>query len=531
MTTVKITELPTLSDLDANTSNTLLVAVDVPTTTTGKVTLTTIARELYSNNTLAVGNNYTILPNVVGQFTGNSTNYIQLNLQNLRGNGSGDVVVTADTGTDSDYFIDMGFNGSTYNYPGFTFAKPLDGYLVVQGSNTSPAAIGGNLIVGTTTAGKDITFTQGAFDETGQVAKFIYGTGFKLLKKPLIFADGTSQNSAVDFATVNSRITSNVSTLNASIAANVVILRGEITGNISTQNTFTQAAFNKANNALANTNGVKTAGTLEITDRLTVNGSTVMANVNFASNEAALSIIAGPYQYRQTPSNDGYMLHISGKQNTPSRVVFDSFGSGAYGIIAGRSARGTAQAPAATQNNDVLMRMTGNGWGTTGFAPLGVARIDIVATENYTDSARGSKIVFYNIEPGTNTVNEIASFNATTIDFTGTIAPLKGFVYTPRSFAASQTAITIDFANNVVLKANCAADITFSFANYTAGKQVEVWLTNTSGLSRTVTHGCLAINSTTNATTFTIPSTSTAWLKYYCVDGDQANTFVTVNHS
>jgi hypothetical protein len=177
------------------------------------------------------------------------------------------------------------------------------------------------------------------------------------------------------------------------------------------------------------------------------------------------------------------------------------------------------------------MRIAGNGWGSTGFAPLGVARIDIVATENYTDSARGSKIVMYNIANGSNTVQEIASFNANAIEFTGTVYPAKGFIYDPREFAAAQTAVTIDFANDVVLKANCAADITFSFSNYTAGKQVEVWLTNTSGLSRTVTHGCSAVNSTKNSTTFTLASTSTAWLKYYCVNGDLANTFVTIVNS
>jgi hypothetical protein len=137
----------------------------------------------------------------------------------------------------------------------------------------------------------------------------------------------------------------------------------------------------------------------------------------------------------------------------------------------------------------------------------------------------------YNIANGSNTVQEIASFNANAIEFTGTVYPAKGFIYDPREFAAAQTAVTIDFANDVVLKANCAADITFSFSNFTAGKQVEVWLTNTSGISRTVTHGCSAVNSTKNSTTFTLASTSTAWLKYYCVNGDLANTYVTIVNS
>jgi len=60
---------------------------------------------------------------------------------------------------------------------------------------------------------------------------------------------------------------------------------------------------------------------------------------------------------------------------------------------------------------------------------------------------------------------------------------------------------------------------------------VEVWLTNTGGSSRTITHGCSALNSTTNTTTFTIPATSSSYLKYFSIGGDNANTFVTVQHA
>jgi hypothetical protein len=63
------------------------------------------------------------------------------------------------------------------------------------------------------------------------------------------------------------------------------------------------------------------------------------------------------------------------------------------------------------------------------------------------------------------------------------------------------------------------------------GKVVEMWLTNTGGLGRTVTHGISATNSTTNSTTFTIAGTSSAHLKFFSIDGDLANTFVSVVYS
>jgi hypothetical protein len=215
-------------------------------------------------------------------------------------------------------------------------------------------------------------------------------------------------------------------------------------------------------------------------------------------------------------------------------LIIDSFGvnqNTAYSIIAGRSARGTVDAPTASQSGDVLMRFAGNGYGSTGFAPLGVGRIDIVATENYTDTNRGSKIVFYNNLTGSNTPAEIATFNATSVDIAGYVNPQKGFVYTPTVYPAAQTAITIDIANNSVVRAQTAAGLVVTLTNLLAGKEVVAWITNTSGFSQTFTHGLSALNSTLNATTYSIPSTSTILARYMSIDGTTQNTFVAVTHA
>jgi len=227
------------------------------------------------------------------------------------------------------------------------------------------------------------------------------------------------------------------------------------------------------------------------------------------------------------------MLHITGKANTPSRIIFDSFSTdgSAYGIIAGRTARGTVVSPTATQNNDVLMRLAGNGWGTTGFAPLGVARVDIVATENYSDTNRGSKIVFYNVATGTNTVNEIATFNGDSVTFDGVVNPAKGFIYTPKILTGAQTAITIDFATDSMVRATFSSTLTMSFSNYTYGKVVEVWLTNTAGNGQTINLGCLANNSTTGGTALSVASGRSAKLQYFSINGDLANTFCAVTYA
>jgi len=562
MSTVKISELIELPLISANTSNSIFLGVDLPTGITGKFTATTLAQQLYANNYLNVGNHTAILPNAVAQFAGVAENYLQVSIQNDASNGSSDYVVTADIGTDETHYIDLGLANSTDNNPTYTSIKALDGYLFVKGGESSANA-GGNLIMGVVTQNRDINFIQGGSAEANIVAKFSYGNGFKLTQKPIIFADNTTQNTAASpanysqaaFALANTNSNS-ISTLTGQTQAafnlantnstTITYITGVnvtqnasityITGVNDAQNTYASAAFAKANAALANTSGAIFGGNLNIQGNVTMIGvaATGQLTVNTAltsASESAVRITGSNNAAVVEPQNDGYMLQITGKPNLPTRVVLDSFGANTYGLLAGRSARGTAAAPTATQNNDVLLRLAGNGYGTTGFAPLGVSRIDIVASENFTDAARGSRIEFYNVSDGSNTVTKIASFNANDVEFTGTVKPDKGFIYTPTVLVGAQTAFTIDFATTSLIKASLAADLTITLSNYVYGKVVEVWLTNTSGIARTVTHGCTATNSSENSTTFTMPATSSAYLRYFSIDGDNANTFVAIQHA
>jgi hypothetical protein len=117
------------------------------------------------------------------------------------------------------------------------------------------------------------------------------------------------------------------------------------------------------------------------------------------------------------------------------------------------------------------------------------------------------------------------------VTITGTVAPVKGFIYTPNIYPSAQTAITIDFANNSIIRANTSAGLTVSFTNYITGKVVDMWITNTAGTNQTFTHGCSELNSTVNATTYNIPGTSTIMARYFSFGNDLANTFVAVVHA
>jgi hypothetical protein len=628
MSTVKISQLPFITSLNANTEKTLMAGVDLPTGITGKISVRTLAKGLFSNDVLNVGINPIVYDNVIAQFTGSSTTYLQSVIKNTNGVGSSDFVAYANNSSGSNNFIDMGINGAGFNDPLYTSMKPYDGYLFNYGPSAGDYR--GNLVIGTSSSSAKVKFIAGGTltaNIVGQFDKSLYEFYNPLNVTGDITSTGNVHGTSIHFSDGSIQTTSLTTRLNAAflkannalantsngifgynltvpdtLTANVLIVTGAqqfssngiiqtttgtgnfknitlLTGvetssgnsgsidistgsggsvsgrgghisltpgsgatgkgeiffnaNVSISNNLTISG--NTNTAKINTENLSVVGTANVSGALNVvgaitgNAQVVLQNTQFSATQSALTISASPTV--ATPSNDGYMIHVSGKTGVTSRIVNDSYGTGAYALYAGRAARGTVSSPTALQSGDVISRFSGNGYGATKYQPLGVGRIDFVATENYTDTSTGSAIQFWNCPTGSNTLTNIATFNGDSVEFTGSVKPEKGFVYTPRILIGAQTAITVDFTNDSIIKSDLTSNLTLSFTNYLAGKIVEVWLTNTGGTNRTVTHGCSATNSSENATTFTIPATSSAYIRYFSIDGDLANTFVTVIHA
>jgi len=568
MSSVKISGLPASSNLNVNPAQSIFPTTDLGTGQTTRLNAKSLGTTLYANNNLTVGTGGVLLPNLVAQFTGISSGYTQVNEQNINNQGTADYIVTADIGNDTNYYIDMGITNSQYsNVNPFnslgTAIEPLSGYLYVTGNTISNSS--GNLVIGTTNPGTETRFIAGGVNAANVVAKITSNTITLSTNTKIVFGDSTTQNTASLPASyiigVNNTQNTNIQIANTTAnnaSANTIALQ-----------TYSNAAFAKANAALANAtgtfagdltltgnliasgiqsttgaittsnliiNGTTTSngvaniiGTLNVTGIVSMNAQVVLTNNSFSNTQSALTITATPTV--TTPSQDGYMIHVSGKQNVSSRIVADSFGANTYVVYAGRSARGNVNNPSAVQTNDVLSRFSGNGYGTTKYQPLGTARIDFVASENYTDANTGSQIKFYNCPVGTNNITNIATFNGDSVIFTGAVQPQKGFIYTPTVYPGAQTAITIDFANNSVVRAQTATGITATLSNLVAGKEVVAWITNTAGTNQNFTHGLSATNSTTNSTSYAIPGTSTIMARYMSIDGTAQNTFVAVVHA
>jgi len=260
MSLVKITQLPNLPSISTNTSNSLFLGVDLLSGTTGKFTATVLAQQLYANNNLVVGQNYsTIFPNTVGQLSGLDPSFLQVNLQNFNSTGSGDYVITVDTGTNMVGYIDLGINNSQFNGgTQFSSMNPYDGYLYVHG----PSDIGtsGNLIIGTASSGANVVFVVGNTLSQNIVAT-LTKTGLVLnTQSYLTFSDGTTQstaaasnaytqsayayaNTVASYLSSNNTLQANInSTQNTWISSNAAYLTSAYTF-ANTVNTYAYSAY------------------------------------------------------------------------------------------------------------------------------------------------------------------------------------------------------------------------------------------------------------------------------------------------
>ena len=105
---------------------------------------------------------YTALPTTVLQMSANVNTYAQVNFQNINSGSSAstDFVLTADNGNDTDGYIDLGINSSTYNDPTFPGFYPNDGYLIHHTAIPS-----GNLVILSHEDGSAIKFHVGEYGD------------------------------------------------------------------------------------------------------------------------------------------------------------------------------------------------------------------------------------------------------------------------------------------------------------------------------------------------------------------------------
>jgi hypothetical protein len=517
MSTVKISDLAALTTINSNTANTLLVGVDIPTGATGKFTARTLARGLYSNEVLNVGTRTVDLPDTIAQFSLNSASYIQTNLVNTDDGGSADFVVTANSGTDTTYFIDMGYANKDFN-PGSeinslgTSINRLDGYIYTQGSTSN--TWGGNLVVGAVTTGKEIRFIAGGGAANAVVAKM--SSSALTLNRNVVFADGSSQNTSSGSAGVYA----NSSFEKANSAGQYA---NSAFGAANSAGAFANAASDSASSGLINA-GI--ADTKAVT-------SGRYANSAFSTANSASIYANGAFLAANTPSLTAnsaaeYANSAFLQANTPSYVANSAalYANGAF--LAANTPSYVANSAALYANGAFTAANTADSKAVTAGSYANSA-FSVANTTAFWASSAGSyaNAAFL----AANTPSYVANSAAIYANgaFTAANNALLQIYPTVRIPAGNQTTLAIDYSTDTVIKANLVADLTITHSNFNTGKAVEVWLVNADNNSRTITHGISALNSTTNSLTFTIPATSSAHLRFFNINSDLANTFVKVS--
>ena len=564
MSTIKISQLPLAAALNSNTGNTIFAGVDLQVGTTYGYSATVLANKLYSNNVLNVGQSAVTLPNTIAQFSLAGESYVQTNFINTNGGGSADHVITANNGTDSTYFLDLGLANPAYQ-PGLEFnnigtaVRPLDGYLYVQGGTTS-GLLGGNLIVGTTTTGTQIRFIVGGGTSSNVVANMtstglvmsgtagittsnITATG-NVITSTITTTKGTNNNLLIDpdgtgdvyFPTSTEvfvqstndstgtgsgalQVTGGV-TVGANLYAANIYTTGSVTatGSITANNITGQSLSMNGSIIMLNSNG-NTALSLSRTGFIQINAPTIPAGSN-----GALSIIGTANGTSQPLLNPGGMLHITGNDNTTTRVSIDSFGTGTTSQINLRSGRGQANVPSPLLSGNVIGRYAATGWisATQAFGSAGVLSpnaIEFAAVDNFSDGVQGSVINFYTAPIGGNTKTLSASIYAANTTFASNVVivgneTVNGNANVVNTLTANSiiantatvggntvaTFVTGTWTPNVIIS---GATIAYTSANgsYTKiGRQVTAYFTligTQNGTSATVSLGNLPFASNT----------------------------------
>jgi hypothetical protein len=176
----------------------------------------TVTGNIFSNGSAHFGGtNLTVnYDNAEVQIDSNRNDFSQLIHQNHNSgtNASTDFVATNDIGDDENHYIDLGINSSSYNNPDYSITGPNDGYLFVNG---------GNLAIGTATAGNVIKFhTSGTTESNLRVT--IDDNGLRTVNNvtvggTLVFGDGTTQTTSAN--TIAQIINANLGTVTTNITA------------------------------------------------------------------------------------------------------------------------------------------------------------------------------------------------------------------------------------------------------------------------------------------------------------------------
>jgi hypothetical protein len=152
------------------------------------------------------------------------------------------------------------------------------------------------------------------------------------------------------------------------------------------------------------------------------NSSVQIFTPTFNSAVGAVNIVGSSDGNIVATQNPGVVLHLTGTQNTAARIYNDAVGS--YSAMVGRRYNGNVNAPTQVLANSIVSRYAATPYTSNGWPAISTARIDMVTTEDQTDTNSGTEIQFWTTAIGTNAIAKVMSLTNNDINLAGNITAI-----------------------------------------------------------------------------------------------------------
>ena len=375
----------------------------------------------------------TILPNTIASFSANVNSYSQVTLQNKStgADATADYIVTADNGSDTVNYIDLGIINSGYdsNTPTNSLGNIVfaaDSYLYAQGNTGNTSQSGGNLAIGTTVAGKNVKIFAGGANNSAIVAN-ISNLGVNV--SGVLNATG---NLSAANANLGNLATANFFSgdggLLTNVAASGSLANGtsNVTIPVSNGNVLV-AVGGSANVAVFTTTGANITGTLEASGNANVGnlgtGGLITATGNVSGgNLTTAGVVAATG-------------NVSGGNITTANTAIANTVTANVNVNIGNTAVrwGTLTTTAITANQTIATLST---TGVTGveFLVKGIdssgAKYSVATVQAVTDGSNVDYTIFGGVNLGTTTGTLAVNVNAGNIELQVTPASTNSTVWT-----------------------------------------------------------------------------------------------------
>lgn len=151
-------------------------------------------------------------------------------------------------------------------------------------------------------------------------------------------------------------------------------------------------------------------GNVRINGNTTQSGKAIFIVPELDTDAGGIDISGNPDGSNQPQGGVGGLMQLTSAVGTPARVFLD--GQNNYPVYIGRRYNGNTAVATQVLNNEIIARWAATAYTSDGWPALSTAKIDLIALENQTGSAQGSRFEFWTSPIGSNTQQRVATVDS-----------------------------------------------------------------------------------------------------------------------